>query len=358
MTDGSTDTVNTAAETSEVVVLSGADDTAVLSSAGDSTAAVIAPVPTEAPVKEPSQYADIGISIAKDFVNIRAEANTESDVMGKLYRNSAAEILDTIGEWYYVESGGVKGYIKSDFMKTGIPDDELIEKYSVLRISVGVDGLNVREDPDIESDKLTVIYQNEKYPVVELQEEWIKVDIKDDRVIGYVKREMVEIIVDFADAVSKEEEQELLRLKAEERVKRETAVKYRDEVEYTDEDLKLLACLVHSEAGNQSYEGKLAVANVVLNRIKSKTYPGTIEEVINQPGQFTVASSGSLAKQLANYENYSSDSQLLSIKAARAALEGANNIGSRLYFHTYKSAVKKGYDSKPNCVKLQDHLFW
>ena len=129
-------------------------------------------------------------------------------------------------------------------------------------------------------------------------------------------------------------------------------------MDYTQEELKLLACLVHAEAGDQSYEGKLAVANVVLNRVKSRKYANTIEAVIYQPGQFTVARSGSLDKQLDRYENYSTNSQLLTIKAAKAALSGANNIGSRLYFNTYESAVNKGYDQKKNSVKIEDHLFW
>jgi uncharacterized protein YgiM (DUF1202 family) len=312
----------------------------------------------EKEVNEESKYSNLGISIANSYVNIRKDANTDSEVLGKLYNGSAAEILDTEGEWCHVESGSVKGYVKAEFLKTGIPDEELIKKYGVLRISVNVDGLNVREDADTESDKLTVVYQNERYPVVELRDDWVKVDITDDRVIGYVKREFVELIVDFKKAVSKEEEQELLRLQAEERAKQETAVKYRDEVDYTKDDLKLLACLVHAEAGNQSYEGRLAVANIVLNRVKSGKFPDTIKSVIYSPGQFSVASSGSLSKQLSNYENYSSNSQLLSIKAARAALEGANNIGSRLYFHSYRAAVKKGYDDKSNAVKIEDQLFW
>lgn len=308
--------------------------------------------------KPPSLYSDIGISIADSYVNIRNEANIESKINGKLYRNSAAKILDIVDDWYYVESGSVKGYIMRDYLKTNIPDDELIKNYGLLRISVNTDGLNVREKPEIDSRKLTVIYNNEVYPAIELYDEWIKVDITDDNTIGYVSRDYVELIVDFNKAISKEEEEELRKLKEEERIKKETEVKYRDEVDYTQDELKLLSCLVYAEAGNQSYEGKLAVANVVLNRVKSSKYPNTINDVIYQPGQFTVASSGSLAKQLDRYDSYSSKAQLLAIKAAKAALSGANNIGSRLYFNAYKSAVKKGYDKKKNCVKIEDHLFW
>lgn len=202
------------------------------------------------------------------------------------------------------------------------------------------------------------MYKNEIYPVIDLYDEWLKVDISDDRIMGYVNREYVDLLVDFEMAISRDEEKELVKLQEEERIKKETEVKYRDEVDYTQDELKLLACLVHAEAGDQSYDGKLAVANVVLNRTKSSKYPNTIEKVIYQPGQFTVAKSGSLAKQLNKYANYSTKSQNLTIKAAKAALSGANNIGSRLYFNAYEAAVNKGYDQKKNSVKIEDHLFW
>lgn len=306
-----------------------------------------------------AKYANVGISIAKDYVNIRKEPSTDAEILGKLYRDSAAYILEKKDDdWYYVESGSVKGYVKAEYIKTGIPDDELIEKYGTLTATVDVDGLNVREDTSTESKRLTVIYMNERYPVVEIKDDWVKINIEDDNIIGNVKSEFVEIEVTFKEAISKEEEQKLLQLQAQERAKKETEIKYGDGYSYSKDDIKLLACLIHAEAGTQSYEGKLAVANVVLNRVKSSKYPDTIKAVIYQSGQFSVAKSGSLQKQLDKYHNYSSKSQLLSIKAAKAALEGANNIGNRLYFHSYKAAAKKGYTSKSTSVKIGDHLFW
>ena len=303
-------------------------------------------------------YSNIAISTANSFVNIREKASPESTSLGKLYRDSAATIIETDGEWCYVESGSVKGYVKSEYLKTGIPDEELITNYGTIRIQVAVNGLNVRHEPDVDAKKLTVVYLGETYPAIELQDEWIKIEVKDDKNIGFVARDHVNLIVDFKKAISNKEEEEIRRLQEEEKAKKETAVKYREESSYSQSDLKLLACLVHAEAGNQSYEGKLAVANIVLNRVKSKSFPNNIRDVIYQKGQFTVASSGSLAKQLDRYENYSTESQRLTIKAAKEALTGANNIGSRLYFHSYQAAKRKGYDKKPSSVKLEDHLFW
>ncbi len=303
-------------------------------------------------------YANIGISVANSFVNIRKAPSVDSEVLGKLHKDSAAVVLEHRGDWYYVESGSVRGYAKSTYIRTGIPGDELVEKYGQQSILVTVDGLNVRERADVNAGRLSVIYKNEIYPIVAYQGDWVKISLPEDQVTGYIRREYAEEIIDFKDAVSQEEEEELLNLQGEEWARAETQIRQQGGVNYSKEELKLLACLVHSEAGGQSYEGKLAVANVVLNRVKSSVYPDSIQAVIYQSGQFSVAQSGSLAKQLANYADYSSSSQQLSIKAARAALEGSNNIGSRMYFHSYKAALKKGYDDKSGSVKLGDHLFW
>ena len=304
-----------------------------------------------------SQYINIGISKADSYVNIRKEPSTDSEVLGKLYKNSAAEILEAKNDWYYIRSGSVKGYISKDYLMTDFSSDELIESYGTVSVLVNTDGLNVRSKKNIESDRVTVIYQNETYEALEVGEVWVKVNVADDNVIGYVKKEFVKIIVKFEEAKSIEEERLEKLLKEAAKAAQETAVVKRPGKSYTEEELKLLACLVHAEAGNQSYEGKLAVANVVLNRMKSGRFASTVKGVIYQAGQFTVARSGSLQKQLDQYSNYYTNSQKLSIQAAKAALEGDNNIGSRTFFNRYETAVKNGRD-KSGSVRIQDHLFW
>ena len=61
-------------------------------------------------------------------------------------------------------------------------------------------------------------------------------------------------------------------------------------------ELELLAQLVHAEAGNQSFEGKYLVAEVVLNRVESPDFPDSITEVIYQDGQFSVTKNGAFEK--------------------------------------------------------------
>lgn len=61
-------------------------------------------------------------------------------------------------------------------------------------------------------------------------------------------------------------------------------------------ELELLAQLVEAEAGNQPFEGKCLVADVVLNRVESEDFPNTISEVIFQDGQFSVTWNGAFEK--------------------------------------------------------------
>ena len=94
------------------------------------------------------------------------------------------------------------------------------------------------------------------------------------------------------------------------------------------DDVSLLAALIYCEAGNQSREGKVAVGAVVMNRIASSSYPGTIREVVYQSGQFSPAISGWLDQVLAS--GAPSDCY----EAAQAALNGENPVPGALYFNT------------------------
>lgn len=94
------------------------------------------------------------------------------------------------------------------------------------------------------------------------------------------------------------------------------------------DDVSLLAALIYCEAGNQPREGKVAVGAVVMNRIASSSYPGSIREVVYQSGQFSPAISGWLDQVLAG--GAPSDCY----EAAQAALNGENPVPGALYFNT------------------------
>ena len=94
----------------------------------------------------------------------------------------------------------------------------------------------------------------------------------------------------------------------------------------------MLAALVECEAGGEGYEGQWAVASVVINRVKSGSFPNTVSGVIYQGGQFSPVASGRFAMVLARGAGSSCT------KAASAALSG-NLWGSYLYFCRASSGV-------------------
>lgn len=95
--------------------------------------------------------------------------------------------------------------------------------------------------------------------------------------------------------------------------------------DYSEQEL--LAALIYCEAGNQPYEGQVAVGAVVLNRVRSGSYPNSIREVIYQSGQFGPAGSGWLDRVLSS-GGYTDAAR----QAAADALAGSNPIGGCLYF--------------------------
>lgn len=92
-------------------------------------------------------------------------------------------------------------------------------------------------------------------------------------------------------------------------------------------DQELLASIIFCEAGNQSYEGQVAVGAVVMNRINSDRFPDTMEDVIYQSGQFVPAMTGWLdtVRSTSGY----TDSTM---QAAKDAIAGSNPIGDCLFF--------------------------
>lgn len=109
---------------------------------------------------------------------------------------------------------------------------------------------------------------------------------------------------------------------------------------YTKSELRLMASIINCEAGGESYQGKLAVGIVVMNRVSSKSFPNSIKKVIYQKGQFSPVRNGSLKKRLSQYDKGKTKSKQWKdcISAAKKVLKGQRTI-------IYKGKKKnmKGY---------------
>lgn len=179
------------------------------------------PVVTPEPV---SEYANTGISIAHEYVNIRKKPNTESKILGKLYRGSAARIINTVGDWVEIKSGSVTGYIKSEYLAIGFSAENLIERYGTKLATVNVTTLKVREERSTDSVVLTLVPEGEEFEVIKEYGEWVKI-LVDDTTKGYVSKEYVNIRVKFKHAISIKEEREKIRRQKE----REEAIRRAEE---------------------------------------------------------------------------------------------------------------------------------
>ena len=138
-----------------------------------------------------------------------------------------------------------------------------------------------------------------------------------------------------------EEAERIAREKAEAEAAEAAAAAQAEAEAAQQAEKELLASLIFCEAGNQPYEGQVAVGAVVMNRINSSSYPNTMEEVIYQSGQFSPAMSGWLDRVRAN-QSYTE----AAMQAAEDALAGSNPIGDCLYFSV------GGYGTR-----IGDHLF-
>ncbi len=114
-----------------------------------------------------------------------------------------------------------------------------------------------------------------------------------------------------------------------------------------NEDLNLLAKAITGEARGEPYKGQVAVGAVVLNRVKSPTFPNTIAGVIYQPGAFTAVTDGQI--NLAPVES--------SKRAARDAMNGWDPTYGALYYWNPATATSKWIWSRKVRVKIGKHWF-
>ena len=137
-----------------------------------------------------------------------------------------------------------------------------------------------------------------------------------------------------AEIKKKEDNLETLRKKLAEEIamsQKAANATWRDisDISFEEGDRYLLANLIYCEAGGEPYDGQLAVASVVINRVRSSVYPNTVVGVIYQNKQFSPVASGRLELALAANKATSRCYQ-----AADEAMSGVTNVGNCVYFRT------------------------
>ncbi|MFR4350631.1 MAG: SH3 domain-containing protein [Roseburia sp.] len=151
-----------------------------------------------------SEYADIAIAQVNNYVHVRQEPHTESEILGKLYDNAAATVLSVTEDgWYQIQSGNVNGYVKAEYVVVG--DENLARAVGTRFATVTTTTLFVRSEPTTEASVLTMVPEGDDLVVLdESVEGWVKVaTVEGD---GYVSADYVNLSTEYVHAESKEEE--------------------------------------------------------------------------------------------------------------------------------------------------------
>ena len=142
----------------------------------------------------------------EEYINIRQNPDTDSEVVAKIYNHGAAEIEEQDGDWYKIRSGNAEGYVKAEYFATGEAAEAIAEQAAYRVAEVYPDQLNVRTAPSEDSDVVTTASKDQELEIVDWSGDWMKVALGDD-VYGYINAYYVGYNVYYPQAETIEEEQ-------------------------------------------------------------------------------------------------------------------------------------------------------
>lgn len=288
--------------------------------------AIIKKLHIELVKEEPYTSTLVMANVSKEL-NVRSEPDADSEKVGKLYKDCGGTILERGEEWTKLQSGKVIGWCSNEYLLFDEEADQMAADVGQTIATINTETLRVRKEPDIESGVWGLVPLGEVFEVVDdsnLEEGWVCIDY--EGADGFISSEFVDI--DFKIDTGETMEEIKAREEAEKKAKLEAERHKNYGAILTDADTTLLlAALVQCEAGSEIYEGKLAVAAVVMNRVRSSAYPNSIHGVIYASGQFTPALNGKV-NNVYTSGKINSDC----IRAAEEAIAGTSNVGSATHF--------------------------
>ena len=270
----------------------------------------------------------IGVIDAKDMLDIHAEANTASAVIGQVMEDGHVAILAKYNDWVQIQAGEIAGWVPAEnLVETEISNEEAVaanEQVIAERTGETASEDEFFAEEEVQQDETAALQaeaseaaQNE---IEEVQAAEEAARIKAEAQAKAAAEEAARI---EAEAQAKAAAEEAARLAAE----AQQAALAAQTAAISAEELKLLANIIYCEAGSESYVGKVAVGNVIMNRVKSASQPNTITEVVYAKGQFSPVRNGSLQRALS-----SDKADAACYQAAIEALAGAQPVGDKLFF--------------------------
>ena len=254
----------------------------------------------------------IGVIDAKDMLDIHAEANRASAVVGQVMDDGHVAILAKYNDWVQIQAGEIAGWVPAEnLVETEISNEEAVAANE--QVIAERTGATASEDEFFAEEE---VQQDETAALQAEASKAAQNEIEEVQAAEEAARLEVE-------AQAKAAAEEAARLEAE----AQQAALAAQTAAVSAEELKLLANIIYCEAGSESYVGKVAVGNVIMNRVKSASQPNTITEVVYAKGQFSPVRNGSLQRALS-----SDKADAACYQAAIEALAGAQPVGGKLFF--------------------------
>ena len=292
-----------------------------------------------------SEFAD-KFAANRDDVNVRAEASTDADLVGHMNIGACGDVVAQADGWVQITSGDVQGYVKEDYVAFGEDAYALAKQYYSATAVAKEDGINLRAAADQNAQVVGAVYENVTYTVDtdNSTDAWVCLEVSAGSK-GYASADYMEVTEGYrvaepvagaqAETTEDKTTAETTTTQAPSTTQATTQASSnestvgttsRTPVSLSDADINLMAAVMTLECGNESYEGQLAVANVILNRLQSGSWGSTISDVVYARNQFSVVSDSRFAGLVAN------GAQASCIQAARDACAGTNNIGNLTAF--------------------------
>ncbi len=364
-----------------------ADNAATTASYVENSRSIVGSLETETD-KPKTIFTGKAIALTDPYLEVMTEASEEAEVIGKLYNYNIADVVQQEGQWTRITSGNLNGYVKTQALVFGEEAEAVAKLMTDVSATVNNDHAWVCADIEADSEPIATAMAGTVAKPLSTLNGYVYVQFEDG-VQGYMSKDNISIDFGFSTGVTIEEEEaeaariaaeeaaleaerqraEEARLEAERQAQREaelrqrviantisgTDITYNPTMTVTDDEIWLLACLIDYEAGWEPYEGKLAVANVVLNRVRSSRYANTMAGVIYSPSQFSGVSDGNYNPS-AKFQGYLNNGPRTQecMQAALEALSGINNIGSYTSFLSTRIA---NYSAYSTFVVIGGHCF-
>ncbi len=326
-------------------LVSGLDDTQTASIEKTDVEVVTAPQMSE----EEAAWQNRLMANVEESLNVRTEPNEAAALAGKLRKGDVAEVVERMDGWAHITSGNVDGYVKDEFCVFGQEAYAYAKANCTTKATVLEAGLRLRSEANEASSIYDVVAQGDTLTVaadMEVPEGWVAIQYGDG--IAYVSAQYVEVALSTGTGITVEEEQAIIaKHKAEEEAKKaeqakKAATTQKAAVEASYDEVTILGALIQLEAGNECYDGQVAVGAVVMNRVRSGSYPNSISDVVYQRGQFSVRD------RVAGVAAGGVKSSCL--QAAQQAINGTDNTGGALQF----APVSSGRGG----VVIGNHVFY